>query len=102
MRIAAALVVIAFALVAASVTSTAGAAPPGCKSPAKWRGVHAVNYNVGCEVCREYGVKAVAREYGVRSRDPVVVARRFATVSARPAFRQAHFEGCLRGFRLRG
>jgi hypothetical protein len=108
----------AFALIPALIALSAGAvgaeATPGplqarpvlvlrgCASPAKWHGIQRQNYTSNCQTCRIFGWRQVAREYHIRSRDPVIIARRYAEKAYRPVYRQAVFEGCLRGFRLRG
>lgn len=74
---------------------------PACKAPAKFRGIHANNYETNCIVCSLHRPKGVAKEYRIRSSDPVTVAEQYARKAYQPAFRQAVFEGCLRGFRLR-
>jgi len=95
-------------LAGASGSSVAASSQPqanllrGCTPPAKFRGVHAENYRNDCFVCRQFGPRAIAREHHIRSRNPVVIARRHAAKWYRVGYRQAPFEGCLRGFRLRG
>jgi hypothetical protein len=73
-----------------------------CFPPAKWRGVHASNYNDNCVVCRIFGPRQVARDNGIRSTDTVTIALRYANKAYRPGYRQAAFEGCLQGFLIRG
>jgi len=65
-------------------------------------GVHAENYKNNCEVCRIFGPRKVAREDRIHSSSPVTIALRYAQKSYRLYFRQAVFEGCLRGFLVRG
>jgi hypothetical protein len=74
----------------------------GCSPPARFTGVHANNYRVACQVCRLFGPKDIAKDYRIRSSNWATIALGFAQAGYRPAFRRAVFEGCLRGFRLRG
>lgn len=114
--IAACLGVGAMAAVGASEagTPTTTAAFPvvkGCKAPAKWkrRGsvegrkdvTYASTYEDSCDTCWDGGWKAIARDFGLRGRGPVAVALSYAE-GYRRAFRQVVFDGCLRGFELRG
>jgi hypothetical protein len=104
-------IAIGAAAVAALAVSSAGATAPnqalasalrGCASPAKFRGVHRDNYVRSCQVCGMAGWRQVRREYHIASTKPAVIALRYAQKAYRPTYRQAVFEGCLRGFRLRG
>lgn len=98
-------IVVVFAIAAVGTTAVASpqaAATVGCKAPAKYRGDHARNYTADCQVCRIFGPKAVAKEYGIRSTNPLIVATEYARKSYRPAYRAAGAAGCLRGFQLRG
>jgi hypothetical protein len=83
---------------------TAGAAPATrtCKPPAKFRGVNGSNYNINCLTCKIFGQRQVAKENGIRSKDAVTIALRYANRAYRAAYRQAAFEGCLQGFLIRG
>src|SRR5262249_48344618 len=91
----------AFASLAATGGASTAKATPGCKAPAKWRGDNRSNYEADCADCKLFGPRAYAREYHISSSNPVTVALRYARFAYRPAYRQAGFEGCLRGFVLR-
>jgi hypothetical protein len=100
---------IAVAVFAAAMGLVGGVCPAGaapakrtCKSPAKFHGVHASNYNINCVSCKIFGQREVAKENGIRSKDAVTIALRYANKAYRLGFRQAAFEGCLQGFLIRG
>lgn len=99
MRLALILVVVAAALAAAAGTPAAVSARPSCsKVPAKFTGQHRTNFVDNCTICRIFGVKKIAKEYGIGSTKAVVVALGMAKKAYRPGYQQAAFEGCLRGF----
>jgi hypothetical protein len=49
-------------------------------------------------VCRSHTVAELARRYEARIRNPVEVARAYATRAYKPPVQPGAFEGCLAGF----
>jgi hypothetical protein len=80
-----------------------GTATPDVKTvpetgAAIFTGAHRDNYIRARAVCGALPRKKVARDLGVRSTNPFVIADAFAR-DYRPAFRQAAFEGCVVGLK---
>ncbi len=86
----------------ASTSARTSASPRTCKSPAKFRDVHAGNYRSNCVICKIFGPRAVSKEYHLGATNLVSVAQRYASRVFRLGYRQAAFEGCLQGFLIRG
>lgn len=71
------------------------------KGAGGWTGVHANNYRNGATVCKVFSQRKLARDLGLGpNAHPVDIAEAFSE-AWRPAFRQAPFEGCLKGMRQR-
>lgn len=87
-------------LVVSNATGSPAIAPGPCKAPAKWHGNDANNYEINCLSCKVFGPQKVAKDLHMRSTNPVDVAEK-VSMGYRRGFRQAVFEGCLRGFELR-
>jgi hypothetical protein len=80
---------------------TATTAPPDPGNTAdKWEGTQfETAYELEFQICKEFGVKEVAKEYGSPA-DPIDAAIAVSE-TYQPAFQQAAFEGCLDGFNAR-
>lgn len=79
--------------------SSAKPSKPTKTGAAKFTGQHRENYNIAKASCGAFPPAKVARDLGLpASADPVRIAETLAA-DYRPAFRQAVFEGCLRGLR---
>lgn len=71
-----------------------------CAVPAKFKGQQRGTYDLSCGLCWNSGWVETASDYGIRSRDPALVARRYAekSILAGSPNRPAAHAGCLRGF----
>ena len=81
----------------------------GCTPPAKFsRAPHrpfivsdADVYRGSCQVARLSGPTSMAREYGVRSSNRLVICRAYAETSFQPALYRPAVDGCVKSFALR-
>jgi hypothetical protein len=66
----------------------------------KWKGTEfETAYETEFAICKSFGVKAVAEEYGVPANQ--IDAAQAVSEGYQPAFQQAAFEGCFDGFNAR-
>lgn len=82
------------------LAASVGLAPP-CAAPwrYRWQWRRAVVYRTSCRVCRFSSYEQIATVYGSQA-DPLLAAWAYARTFRR-TYRQAAFDGCVRGFGIR-
>ena len=117
MRSMLALCVLTASVAVGTVTASASNLPRGlaveithgCVAPPKYsRAPHrpfnvsdAGVYRESCTVARLAGPRRMARDYRVRSTNPLTICEAYARISFRPVLFRPAIDGCLKGFRLR-
>src|SRR5262245_16415223 len=100
---------VVIALIVVGVSTAAGdLTSGGCTAPAKWSrqpvpgyaGSEARTYNQECVIGRIYGPKKTAREYHIRSSNPLYICIKVETKTWQAPFRAAAIAGCMKGFAL--